>query len=389
MDHDALDARQGDADQLPLLARANSATSPRAAHEQLAIQQLFNAAADLGVDTNALNELLVRSTSTSSRSTPFNQSPLLTRNNSVATPTAHQRQGTAASDHLSRSGSVKSPVSPVVSFVNLISVCHLPQLFAKAPSMRSDTDASETRVVRRTLIFPSDHRAPTATTSVSRKPSHRKKPSESGFSIRSGKSVHDRAPTPPPPKVAASKRFSTDTSPPVPNFPATFSQFLDASAPGGSERGNSSIFDLYAHDGRVTPSERDNRSSRSPYPASSTSRSHGGAEAASAVEILELSSGQVVWKVVDGLRAAEDFDYDDASGYRSRQSFASEYSMPSPARDDAGIQVFVREHKRMSSKGSASSSAFYSRPGHGTSRPETKVRGTLPQTGLLTATMFF
>jgi len=130
---------------------------------------------------------------------------------------------------------------------------------------------------------------------------------------------------------------------------------------------------MYGADGRsITASEKDRMSTRSPYPPSSSGRNHPNAEGGGpALEVLELSNGQVVWKVVDGLRSGDDFDYDGDSAYRSRQSFASEYSVREP-KDE--MQLFVREHKRLSSKGSGNSSAFNRKTGHGgASRPETKV----------------
>ncbi|KZV85123.1 hypothetical protein EXIGLDRAFT_623418 [Exidia glandulosa HHB12029] len=109
----------------------------------------------------------------------------------------------------------------------------------------------------------------------------------------------------------------------------------------------------------------DRYSSRSPFP-SSTSRNGDRGEQGQALEVLEFADGRVIWQVVDGLRAAEDLDFDSESGFRSRASFDSGYSLPEP-----DLQLQVREHKRIPSKGSVASSAYNRKSAY--ARPETKV----------------
>lgn len=58
------------------------------------------------------------------------------------------------------------------------------------------------------------------------------------------------------------------------------------------------------------------------------------------------------------------------SAYASRTSLASEYSL----RDNPeGLQVFVKEHGKSTSKGSSSSFLSRKKPSQSKSRPETKV----------------
>ena len=73
-------------------------------------------------------------------------------------------------------------------------------------------------VIRRTLIFPSEFRSSKVDLSqVNRKSLMRRhRRSGSATSAQSARSVHDRAPTPPPPKTNGGRRFSTERSPPVP-----------------------------------------------------------------------------------------------------------------------------------------------------------------------------
>lgn len=70
---------------------------------------------------------------------------------------------------------------------------------------------------------------------------------------------------------------------------------------------------------------------------------------------------------MNGLR-----DDDLESVYASRTSLASEYSL----RDNTeGLQVFVKEHGKSTSKGSSSSFLSRKKPSQSKNRPETKVNG--------------
>lgn len=90
-----------------------------------------------------------------------------------------------------------------------------------------------------------------------------------------------------------------------------------------------------------------------------------------ALEVIELSNGEVVWSVVDAMRSDVTQDDDGSSLYQSRQSIGSDTSYV--PRD--GVQVLFKEHRRMGSKGSATSaiSSISARRKPSTGRPETKV----------------
>ena len=90
----------------------------------------------------------------------------------------------------------------------------------------------------------------------------------------------------------------------------------------------------------------------------------------SALEVLQLSNGQVVWSVLDSLRAEDEDDYQSLF----RRSMAS--SRGNDVSDD--LEVRFKEHKRWPSKGSnysQGSLASRRRPAVSSSdpRPETKV----------------
>lgn len=93
-----------------------------------------------------------------------------------------------------------------------------------------------------------------------------------------------------------------------------------------------------------------------------------------ALEVLHLSNGQVIWSVLDSLRAAADEDSESLF----RRSMAS--SRGNDISDD--MEVRFKEHKRWDSKGSNYSQGSHlsrrRQPGPSPSgpRPETKVRFT-------------
>jgi serine/arginine repetitive matrix protein 2 len=84
---------------------------------------------------------------------------------------------------------------------------------------------------------------------------------------------------------------------------------------------------------------------------------------------------------VNGLR-----DDDLESVYASRTSLTSEYSM----RDNTeGLQVFVKEHGRSTSKGSGSSFLSRKKPSQSKNRPETKVNGFPSSSNVINAVAGF
>ena len=198
--------------------------SPSTAQSQAALQQLFRAANDLGLDQNALTDLLSRSDSVSSRN-------LLQRNNTVAASVS--KPGIAPSDveqvsYVASTGSDQTatpanyatlsskqeakadvrPMTPEESTVRKTS--RKTELLRRVKEGQTETNP----VVRITRIYAND--APELVGLMQRKNSARRK-RISATSV-SSRSVYDRVPTPPPPKPSA-KRFSADRMPPMPHLP--------------------------------------------------------------------------------------------------------------------------------------------------------------------------
>lgn len=201
------------------------------ANDTVALKQLFDAASNLGLDQTALNDLLARSGSTSSRSTAG--WTMLTRNNSAVTNSG------PASRNESAMGRARSPIMlegrpSTDGFVerneDTVMSNVAPRKRLQPPRMHpegEDGNVAGNAIVRRTIIFPSDSRTSTIDLNIlMRKNSasaRRHRSASAGSVTSSSRSVHDRAPTPPPPRSPTGRRFSNDASPPVPQLPASFS----------------------------------------------------------------------------------------------------------------------------------------------------------------------
>ncbi|KAL0947070.1 hypothetical protein HGRIS_013211 [Hohenbuehelia grisea] len=338
--------------------------------ESAALKQLFDAASNLGLDQNALSDLL-RSASTSSRTGPRTpaQRKVIATQATLECDEPVESQSSPASAAPRPSVDSQRPRPSVDS--------QRPVDLSKKGSVRRNLDShlrpsngqdASNPVVRRTLIFPSDSRSSTFDPSalLRKSSSRRKRASAQSYSSRS---VHDRVPTPPPARSGA-RRFSTDPSPPIPHLPASLPSQGENSLPvppfaassgDKSVSAYESLYDMYASEKGVStaPSEA---TARDPLQRHDTPIN---AEAGTALELIEFANGETIWSIVNGLR-----DDDLDSPYASRSSFASDYS--TRENGEGGVQLFFKEHNRASSKGSASS--FLSRKKSlGTNRPETKV----------------
>ena len=98
-----------------------------------------------------------------------------------------------------------------------------PEFVGKVPTRRplAHKPDPHTAVVRRTLIFPSESRQSTVEpgTALRKTSSTRRRRSTSAASMHSNRSLHDRVPTPPPPKSFTGRRFSSEQSPSLPQIP--------------------------------------------------------------------------------------------------------------------------------------------------------------------------
>ncbi|KAG6874077.1 hypothetical protein C0995_006934 [Termitomyces sp. Mi166 len=364
--------------------QAASAADVSESSDMSALRQLFEAADKIGIDQGELTSLLARSGSTSSKA---NWTALARSNSAV-------RQG--ATSPIDHSGGGLSPSigRPMYDAQSMRALTPDPKTYDNDTGRRSldgqgsrekqpisrqmsrrQGQAEQTRrpregkavgdsnaVVRKTIIVPDTNMTADELKTFMEKSMPGRRLSVTSISSRS---VHDRAPTPPPLRSPALKRFS-GPSPPVPSLPTalnTLSVPSAAVAGGLIEKSNStydSLYDMYAGEGRsrnATPNE--------PGPSRpSLDESALASDSGAAVELIHLANGETIWNIVNGLRE----ETDDESLYTRRTSFTSEYG----ARGGDGLQVFVKEHGRSGSRGSTSS--FLSRKrSQGKSRPETKV----------------
>ncbi|KAF9466343.1 hypothetical protein BDZ94DRAFT_1233950 [Collybia nuda] len=354
-----------------------------------ALKQLFDAATNLGLDQAALDDLLARSPSTSSRS---NEWTMLRRNNttlrsgtdypvdssrpapSLGRPSIDQSLHVTTPDSNPTNGRANMDVgqSQNDSVSTQPSERKVPEHVRRPREGQADNRATST-IIRRTIIFPSESKtSPIDLNSLMRKTSNRRKRA-SATSV-SARSVQDRAPTPPPPRSPTSKRFSNGPSPPVPNLPTSVLSQSDnllnvpsTSAGGPIEKSNStydSLYEMYAGESRAT-------SSAANVPITSDTLQTQGdylptSETGPALELVEFANGETIWSIVNGLR-----DDDGESIYTGRASFASEYSTRETT--EGGLQIFVKEHVRSSSKSSNASFLSRKKTLTGKQRPETKV----------------
>ncbi|KAK0240316.1 hypothetical protein EDD85DRAFT_950149 [Armillaria nabsnona] len=337
----------------PTLPQSNP--EPVDPDETVALRQLFDAAHNLGLDEKKLNDLLlVRSGSTSSKTS--NWPSTLTRSNSSAAAFVRPDSRSPA-----RAGDNERPATADVSrrTVDDRGPSGAPSLRKQPDHLRrpregqNERDPAVSAVIRRTIIVPSDTRASTVDINALLRKNSSRRRRVSAASV-SGRSIHDRVPTPPP--RTAGRRYSKDTSPPVPQLPQAVPQAV--SAPGeshlnvpGIEKSNStydSLYDMYAGDNK--PNAQSSAPNERAGPSETTGPS---------IEVIELANGETIWSIVNGLR-----DDDSESLYASRTSLASEYDV-----HDEDMQVYVREHLRKS----VASNYSPQKPQGKSSRPETKV----------------
>ena len=194
------------------------ASAARAVDEG-ALKQFIDAANNLGLDQDALTELLSRSNTVGSRLTAQSSKHLST--------TSVDRRYGKSDPPPSEPGLASAPGSTAQR--SLVQTLQPPsgETVEKAPIRRplarngTPSESANPTVVRRTLIFPSEARQPTPEpgASLRKSSSTRRRRSTGAVSTNSNRPLHDRAPTPPPPKSPTGRRFSAEQSPPMPHIP--------------------------------------------------------------------------------------------------------------------------------------------------------------------------
>ncbi|KAL4076962.1 hypothetical protein V8B97DRAFT_2079028 [Scleroderma yunnanense] len=339
--------------------------------DSAAVKQLFEAASNLGLDQAALNDLLARSTSIS-RAAGWGLSAgasAAAGNKSLMPPMSNNgnnvdRNRPTTPDE--RKNDVSSTVNGVDSTIMRRPSMRKPTSPTPTPTMQPSQTPENSAVVRRTFIFPSEFRASKVDLSQpSRKqPSKRHRRTGSTTSAQSTRSVHDRAPTPPPPKSNGARRLSTDRSPPVPSMATSITAQAEALLRGptrhaAQEKSNSayeSLYDMYAGEGKQAGTVL-------PDPGKEHGQDGTTTQEGTALEVIEMANGETIWTIVNGLR--ED---DVESYYTSRPSSPDN----SPENKDE-MQIFVKEHARSTSKSSSSSFLSLKKAYQSKDRPETKI----------------
>ena len=294
--------------------------------DSAAVKQLFEAASNLGLDQAALNDLLARSTSISRAagwglsagvsaiagnrtlappvSTGSNGN-LLDRNRPT-TPDERRDDDTTTLNSMDgtivrKNSSVRKPTSPTPT------------------STAQPSPTPDPAIVRRTLIFPSEFRTSKVDlTQPSRKQSSKRhRRTGSAISAQSVRSVHDRAPTPPPPKSNTSRRLSTDRSPPVPSMATSITAQAEALLRGptrnaAQEQSNSAyeslwVIEIFATGLCSDPfliSRYDMYASESKHASTvmvDPGKEHGldgiATQEGTAVEVIEMANGETIWYV--------------------------------------------------------------------------------------------
>ena len=192
-----------------------------AAHavDEGALKQFIDAANNLGLDQDALTELLSRSNTVGSRLTAQSSKHLST--------TSGDRRYGKSDPPLSEPAPASAPGSAAQR--SLVQTTQRPsgETVEKTPIRRplarngTPSESANSTIVRRTLIFPSEARQPTPEPGVSlrKSSSTRRRRSTSAASMHSNRPLQDRVPTPPPPKSPSGRRFSAEQSPPMPHIP--------------------------------------------------------------------------------------------------------------------------------------------------------------------------
>jgi serine/arginine repetitive matrix protein 2 len=191
-----------------------------AAHavDESALKQFIDAANNLGLDQDTLTDLLARSNTIGSRLTAQSSKHLSTtsgdRRSGKSDPPPSESAPASTPGSTAQRSLVQTPQRPSGEIVEKAPI--------RRPLARNGTpsETANSTIVRRTLIFPSEARQPTPEpgASLRKSSSTRRRRSTSAVSI-SNRPLHERVPTPPPPKSPTGRRFSAEQSPPMPHIP--------------------------------------------------------------------------------------------------------------------------------------------------------------------------
>ena len=202
----------------PLPSSVHDASAAPAVDEG-ALKQFIDAANNLGLDQDALTELLSRSNTIGSRLTAQSSKHLST----TSGDRRYRKSDPPASEPAPASASGSTAESSLVQTSQQSSGETVEKAPIRRPLARNGTpsESANSTIVRRTLIFPSEARQPTPEpgASLRKSSSTRRRRSTGAVSMNSNRPLHERTPTPPPPKSPTGRRFSAEQSPPMPHIP--------------------------------------------------------------------------------------------------------------------------------------------------------------------------
>ncbi|KAI0290518.1 hypothetical protein BC826DRAFT_1026970 [Russula brevipes] len=186
--------------------------------DENALRQFIDAANNLGVDQDALTEFLARSSSIGSRLTGQSTKHVSAISSDKfahgkGDPHSSEPMPLFAGGSSARSSVGQPPRGPSGEVVGKTPI--------RRPLARNATapESAHSTILRRTLIFPSEGKQSTLEPGTGLRKSSSTRRRRSTASVHSNRSLHDRVPTPPPPKTSANRRFSAEQSPPVPHIP--------------------------------------------------------------------------------------------------------------------------------------------------------------------------
>lgn len=332
-------------------AQASVTSSPAQTPDEIALEQLFAAAHNLGLNPADLSELLAKSGSQTAKLAAVNSRP-----------------GTGNRRYEDSSGMAWTNDQPSTT------PSRQPSIRMKsdgAPRARPAREGNNpvSGVVRRTIIYPSTA-APTSASPLpgqSRSASVHQKTASSIYSKRrpmsmqsqvSGRSVIGRIPTPPPSRGAARRLSQDGHAPPVPS-----SLYSASNGRPGTSAG-------------IISSYMSRRSSDTPDVSDQPAVEEG-----RALQLLELENGDVIWSVLDTLRDYEGEDPDEDPRFtfvQSRASFSSQVSTPEEAQ--SGIsRVLGRSTSRAGAKGSMDAARSETKVFYGDAREIAHLIGQISQ----------
>lgn len=333
-----------DSDQPPPKEIPRSASFQSGHSHASSVHALFDAASKLGIDAQDVDALLRRSTSISQQSMRTRDST-----HSRVAPTPPMTRAASSRSHLAVGSISEEPRDPSGSSAMPVSTSAQSGLSQASGGVSGDSHAGS--VMRRTVILPQQNgrlsfQAPVVASESAFQPPLPSPVKPPGFPRSPAKTRLSvlvppfSGPDSPLPSPRHDMRLSVATRPSLSPSEGSFSR-------AGHSSANASFFDLYhgqiEDDDNIEyyhdTGETDVRSRLSrAASASSLGGASGSVQPGQAVEILEMSNGDVLYSVLQGLRDIDDID----DVWDSRSDVASTMDRPPSSLIDEPVQLTFR-----------------------------------------------